>query len=46
MKSGPFLICEPNAACLLYSRIKERHRERLVQIIIELSHAFLNKTAN
>lgn len=38
MKSGPFLICEPKAAGLLYSRIKERDRERLVQIKIELSH--------
>jgi len=46
MKSGPFLICEPKAACLLYSRIKERDRERLVQIKNELSHAFQNNPAN
>lgn len=46
MKSGLFSICGPKAACLLYSRIKERYRERLAQIKIELSHAFLNKTAN
>lgn len=46
MKSGPFLICGPKAGCLLYSRIKERHREKLAEIKIEFSHAFLNKTAN